>query len=126
MSLDWSRYPNFTEEEFRCKHTGQCLMHPDFMTRLQHLRLEFGAPMKVNSGYRSPKHPEEAKKATPGEHTTGRAVDIHVFGPEALRLINLALKYGFTRIGVQQKGPHNTRFIHLGDNPAFPPGIWSY
>lgn len=31
--LDWSRLPNFTEAEFRCKHTGKCDMDAAFMDR---------------------------------------------------------------------------------------------
>lgn len=122
--MDWNLYPNFTEAEFRCRHTGQCNMHPDFMKKLQHLRAVFGKPMTVTSGFRHPSHPAEARKQVPGEHTTGRAADIAITGPDALRMIKLAIDLGFTRIGVQQKG--EGRFIHLGDNPTFPPGIWSY
>lgn len=122
--IDWSDYPNFSEAEMRCKHTGRCEMDARFMRRLQQLRSVYGKPMTVTSGYRDPSHPDEAGKANPGEHTTGHAVDIAVQGPDALRLIKLAVDIGFTRVGVQQKG--DGRFIHLGDSPQFPPGIWSY
>ena len=122
--MNWDDYPNFTEDEFRCKHSGKCAMHPEFMKRLQHLRGVYGKPMRITSGYRSPSHPIEAAKATPGEHSTGRAADVAVQGVEALRVVQLALGLGFTRIGVQQKG--EGRFIHLGDSPAFPSSVWSY
>lgn len=122
--MDWSAYPNFSEAEMRCKATGECRMVPDFMRKLQELRTLYGKPMPITSGYRSPRHPIEAQKATPGEHSTGRAADVAVSGPDALRLIRLAVDVGFTRVGVQQKG--SERFIHLGDDPFFPPGIWSY
>lgn len=122
--MNWLEYPNFTADEMACKETGELDMHPDFMRRLQHLRNVYGKPMKVTSGFRSRKHSAERNKASPGEHTTGRAADIAVRGVDALRLVQLALGVGFTRIGVQQKG--EGRFIHLGDSPDFPPGIWSY
>ena len=122
--LDWEQFPNFKAAEFRCRHTGRDGMHPDHMRRLQQLRTMYGKPMRVTSGYRHPTHPIEARKATSGEHTTGRATDIAVQGPDALRLIVLAVECGFTRIGVQQKG--EGRFIHVGDSPDFPPGVWSY
>ena len=122
--MNWADYPNFTEAEFRCKHSGRCLMHPDFMARLQRLRVAYGKPMTVTSGYRHASHPIEAAKAKPGEHSTGRAADIAVQGADALRLLHLALDAGFARIGVQQKG--SGRFLHLGDSPDFKPGIWSY
>jgi uncharacterized protein YcbK (DUF882 family) len=125
--MDWSLYPNFTEAEMRCKHTGKCEMRPVFMQRLQHLRSVYGAPMTVTSGYRDRTHPEEAKKAQPGAHTTGRAVDIAVRGADAVKLLRLALEFGFTGIGIQQKG--EGRFIHLDDisDGSLPrPGLWSY
>ena len=122
--MNWADYPNFSREEFRCKYTGECEMHPAFMQRLQHLRTKFGKPMIVTSGYRSKRHPIEANKASPGEHSHGRAADIAVRGADALLLLRLALEFGFTRIGVQQKG--EGRYLHLGDSPDFPTGIWSY
>jgi len=85
----------------------------------------YGKPMKVSSGYRDPSHPIEAKKASPGFHTTGRAVDIAVSGADAVKLLTLALQVGFTGIGVQQKG--GGRFIHLDDVVSLTrPNIWSY
>lgn len=121
---NWRDFPNFTEEEFRCKHTGRADMNPEFMKRLQQVRGMLGKPMVITSGYRDPSHPIEAKKKKPGEHTTGRAADIAIQGPDALRLIHLAVMCGFTRVGVHQKG--RSRFIHLGDSPDFPAGVWSY
>lgn len=121
---NWSAFPDFKPEEFRCSHTGLDGMDPEFMARLQALRTTYGKPMVITSGFRHATHPIEAKKDRPGEHTTGRAADVAVRGPDALRLVALAVSLGFTRIGVQQKGPN--RFIHLGDSPDFPPGIWSY
>ena len=122
--MNWADYPNFTEDEFRCSHTGICKMTPEFMKKLQHVRGVYGKPMKITSGYRHPSHPIEAAKSVLGEHCTGHAADIAVQGVDALRVVQLALSLGFTRLGVQQKG--DGRFIHLGDSPAFLPGIWSY
>lgn len=122
--MNWADYPNFTEAEFRCRHTGRCEMQPVFMRKLQHLRSVYGKPMRIPSGFRDSSHPAERGKERPGEHTTGRAADVAVQGADALRLVQLAVNMGFSRIGVQQKG--DGRFIHLGDSPEFPPGIWSY
>jgi zinc D-Ala-D-Ala carboxypeptidase len=115
-------YAHFTEAEMSCKHTGKCEMDPAFMARLEILREAFGKPMIVTSGYRDPSHPEEAKKAEPGMHTQGIAVDIAVRGADAVRLLELALSMGFRGIGVQQKGA--TRFLHLDTRNE--PAIWSY
>lgn len=125
--MNWKRYPNFTQDEFRCKHTGKCKMDQEFMTKLQALRTELQKPLTINSGYRDPSHPIEAKKKNPGEHSEGKASDISAFGELAYQILTLAPKHGFTRIGIQQKGPHNSRYIHLGTSKTrLNPTIWSY
>jgi len=125
--MDWSKYPDFSEKEFRCKATGQCQMEPEFMELLQKLRAAYGKPIVVTSGYRSTKHPEEVGKIRPGAHTYGVAVDIRIEGVEAFRLVKLAYDLGFRRIGLAQKG--SGRFIHLdiGDRKlGFPQAMWTY
>lgn len=126
--MDWRFYPSFTEDEFRCKHSKLIDMDVGFMRRLQNLRMAYGRPMKITSGYRDKSHPIEAKKETPGAHSTGHACDVAVRGYDALRLVQLAIVHGFTGIGVQQKG--DVRFIHLDDlkdSDGFTrPTIWSY
>ena len=126
---DW-RWPNFSKEEMSCSATGECEMDEIFMDALQFLRMEFGKPMVVTSAYRARTHPAEAKKKTVGTHRLGMAVDIAVSGKDALRLVQLAINQGFTGIGVNQKGPHSQRFIHLDIAPPGEgrprPHIWSY
>lgn len=126
--MNWSNYPNFSAGEFRCKHTGQLRMDAGFMDRLQALRTDYGKPMVISSGYRDKAHPIEARKSEPGAHSTGHACDVTVRGGDALRLIGLALKNGFTGIGVKQSG--DSRFIHFDDlhhEPNRPrPWVWSY
>lgn len=126
---EW-RWKNFTRQELQCKQTFECVMVPSFMDRLQALRAEYGKPMVVSSGYRSPRHSIERNKKRPGPHAMGCAVDVVVAGADAVRLIELAIMKGFTGIGVKQTGPYSQRFIHLDD--AAPqvwrprPHIWSY
>jgi zinc D-Ala-D-Ala carboxypeptidase len=126
--MDWSKYPNFTEEEFRCKQTGRINMQESFMDRLQALRTAYGKPMIITSGFRHISHSAERQKARPGAHVYGHAADIAVSHADAYELIAMAIKHGFTGIGVQQKG--NGRFIHLDDMPADVarprPTVWSY
>jgi uncharacterized protein YcbK (DUF882 family) len=120
---DWP-YRFFTPDELRCKHTDRLEMNVRFMDRLEKLRVVYGRPMPVSSGYRDASHPSEAKKEKPGTgfHCQGRAVDIAVTGADAIDLIRLATDMGFKGIGVQQKGAG--RFIHLDDRED--PAIWSY
>lgn len=126
---DKARWPNFSEVELRCKHTGKCNMDPKFMDKLQALRNAIGRPITITSGYRDPKHPVEARKAKPGAHAYGRAVDIAAQGADAYILVSLALANGFTGVGVSQH-PRGARFIHLDDMTAadgFPrPTLYSY
>lgn len=118
----WLEYPNFSKSEFDCQQTNDNEMTHEFMTLLQKMRNAYGKPMKITSGYRSPKHSIEAKKSTPGTHAQGIACDIACSGRDALTIIELALNFGFTGIGVCQKG--DARFIHV-DIREFPT-IWSY
>lgn len=132
---NWEDFESFSRHELACSHCGRAEMSEDFMWRLQDLRTAYGKPMRVSSGYRCPQHPIEAKKKNGGgTHTTGRAADIAVSRGEAYSLLRLAIRMGFTGIGVQQKG--DGRFLHLddiGSNETFADGkrfvrptIWSY
>lgn len=119
--MNWGKY--FTEAEFRCRcGCNTTKMDQAFVDRLNALREAYSRPLRVSSGYRCPKHPVEARKATTGMHTTGKAVDFAVEGADAVRLLSLAMNMNFRGIGVQQKG--TGRFIHLDDRPSAT--IWSY
>lgn len=128
--MDWKLYPNFTLQELRCKHTGECNMHPDMMYTLQSIRTEYGKPIFLSSGFRSVKHPVEQMKEKPGEHTLGMAVDIICYNQTAHDVMRLAIKHGIRRIGLHQKGDEKTRFIHIGIADRFsleyPLAIWTY
>ena len=99
------------------------------MVRIEALREQLGFPFPVNSAYRCPDHPIEARKSKAGAHSTGQAIDIGVRGEKAHILLDAALQAGFTGIGINQKGS-NGRFIHLDDienSPERPrPTVWSY
>ena len=127
--MNWNDYPNFSKEEFDCKHSGKNEMKPDFMAMLQDLRTKYGKPMRITSGYRHESHPIEAKKSRPGAHATGQAADIGVDRGDAYEVLKLAFEIGFTGVGIQQKG--GGRFIHLDniepDTKGFlRPTVWSY
>lgn len=126
--IDWAKYKGlFTENEFRCKHTGRCRMRPEFMDLLYQIRLTYGRPMVITSGYRDPLHPVEYAKNIPGEHTYGVAADIAISGTDAMDLMVIAYGYGIRRMGLNQKG--RGRYIHLGMGDKelhFPQAIWTY
>ena len=122
----WGKY--FNRGEFECSHTHTCEMDQEFIYKLNELRERFKQPLIINSGYRSPKHPIEYAKKTPGAHASGKACDISVSRQDALKLLELAIKLGFTGFGINQKG--GSRFLHLDtleNSSARPrPTIWSY
>jgi len=124
MKADWSKYPSFKKSEFDCKVTGENNMQHEFMTVLQAIRTEYGKPMRVTSGFRSTKHPIEARKLNSnGEHTQGMCADIACTDSRMrFIIIQLALKHGITRIGIAQS------FIHLGLGGVGLPDnvIWDY
>lgn len=125
--MNWHKYPNFTEDEFKCSHTGECHMNKDFMRKLQALRTECDFAFHVTSGYRHPTHPIEAAKHKAGEHCYGKAVDIAISGNRAMIVLEKARKYGFIRLGVKQN--KDGHFIHLGSalpSEGFSSTIWTY
>jgi uncharacterized protein YcbK (DUF882 family) len=123
--MRWENYPNFTEKELACTFTGKCFMMEHFMEKLQELRIAYGKPLIITSGFRDPKHPVEQAKKRPGVHTRGIAVDIACDGQEAYKIVRLAINLGFKGIGIKQKA--SGRFIHLDTFDQDPrPNIWSY
>ena len=122
-------WANFRREEFECLHCGKNEIKDDFIDKLQVLRDACGFPMIITSGYRCPEHNiKVSTTGANGPHTTGRAVDVHVYGFRAMDFLSKALNLKlFTGIGIKQHG--NSRFVHLDDlpAPAYPrPTIWSY
>ncbi len=111
----------FTESEFNKFEK----MDPKLLEKLDQLREAYGYPIKLTSTYRSPDHPIEARKAKPGEHAHGAAVDIACVGGEATyKLVKAAIEVGFTRIGISRKN----NFVHVGVGyeGAPPITIWTY
>jgi len=101
----------FTPAEFRCKGSGILMVEGEFLDRLTSLRLAFGKPMPVNSGYRTPEHnARSSNTGLTGPHTTGRAADIAITtSADRFLLVSLALTEGFTGVGIAKT------FVHLDD-----------
>jgi zinc D-Ala-D-Ala carboxypeptidase len=120
---------NFSDAEVTCKCGCGMLPMQDFMDKVQAARDQLGKVLAVSSGARCAAHnARQSSTGTTGPHTTGRAIDLLVRGADALNLVVIAVKLGFTGIGVSQRG--TVRFIHLDDLPNGPncprPYIWSY
>ena len=113
---------HFSQAEFVCSHSGENRMDSDFLNLLDIVREECGFPLRVTSGYRSPSHPIEAAKPTPGVHSDGRAVDLYVpSSGHRMKLIEVALSNGIRRIGIAKT------FVHLDTCPDRPQDVvWVY
>lgn len=120
----------YDDPKLRCSCGCGGLPSLEFMQKVEALRVLYGKPMKVSSGYRCPEYNAKVSKTgSTGPHTTGRAIDIAIERGDAFELVALALSSSmFTGLGVQQKG--QGRFIHLDDLPNGDgqprPTIWSY
>jgi len=116
----------FTDDELRCR--CGCFTYffdEESRKKLNLIRHEAGFPFVVTSACRCADHPLERNKSSTGAHTYGKAVDIAVRGEKALVLLEIAIRHGVKRIGVNQKG--TARFIHLDWCDELPsPACWSY
>jgi uncharacterized protein YcbK (DUF882 family) len=89
-------------------------MQDEFIHSLDTLRHECGFSFRITSGYRSPSHSIEARKAKPGVHAQGIAADIGTTdGYERYIIVKNAMAMGFSGIGI-----HKT-FVHV-DTPRLP------
>lgn len=105
---------------FTCSQTAEAGISTAFVHRLDELRHRCGFAFKISSGYRSPKHTAEAKKASPGTHSQGIAADILVFGgDQRRRVVEEAIKMGFNGIGVAEE------FVHV-DTRETAEIMWTY
>ena len=80
---DISISENFKVKEFRCKDgSDKILIDVDFVkNKLQAIRDHFGAPVTINSGYRTPAYNASLKDAAKNSyHMKGQAFDIVVKG----------------------------------------------
>lgn len=113
MEVQQTSWLYFSTGELECHHCQACWMDEQFMTALVKVRVQYRKPMILTSAYRCAEHNSAVSNGPTGPHVAGRAVDIKVYGPDAVSIIELGLRHGLIGIGVSQKGPIATRFIHL-------------
>jgi uncharacterized protein YcbK (DUF882 family) len=114
----------FKLEDFNCQETGENEMSRDFIHKLDELREACGFPFIIRSGYRSPEHSIEKRKEKAGTHAQGIAADIRARnGNERFKIVEEAIKAGFTGIGVAASFIHVDSRI-LGVDKA--PVMWCY
>lgn len=100
---------NFKIKEFRCKDgSDRILIDTDFVVnKLQKIRDHFGAPVTINSAYRTESYNKKVGGAKSSYHMKGQAFDIVVKGHTPLEVARFAESIGIT--GIIQ---YNT-FVHV-------------
>jgi len=73
--------PNFNLQEFQCKGTNcgcnnAVKAHPEVLRRLQMMRDDLDAPIRVNSAFRCPSHNSSVGGGSASRHVVGDAADI--------------------------------------------------
>ena len=116
---------NFSKNEFKCKCGCNIYkpMNESLLDGLQLLRDNTQRNIKVNSGYRCPQHPIEAKKKNPGEHSRARAADIIIDGYNKIQTLAAVLQIPqFKNGGIGIYPDRN--LIHVDTRPNR--ARWSY
>lgn len=136
MSFEGIKYFKASEFDQRGDAGSGSKMKKGFIQKLDNLRGEYGFPIRITSGYRSPEYNSKVSgTGKGGPHTTGRAADLAIDLPsDCFSLFKCALELGFTGFGVKCDADLDDRgnsrnFLHLDDlaEPEFPrPMIWSY
>ena len=107
---------NFKVKEFACKDGSDAvLVAPRLVMVLQSIRSHFGAPITINSAYRTPQYNQKVGGAAQSQHCYGTAADITVKGVDVETVAAYARKImtdwggvgvykaqGFTHIDVRE------------------------
>ena len=83
LARDGNKYvsSHFKVREFRCKDgSDTILIDSKLVTLLEKIRSHFGAPITINSGYRTPAYNKKIGGASASQHCKGTAADIVVSG----------------------------------------------
>jgi hypothetical protein len=100
------RWKYFTRDELKCKATGQFVINEDALDKLERMREYVGAPLIINSAYRSPEHNKKIGGAKNSMHVQGRAFDVSIKGHNPAVIYNAAVRAGFTGFGFYRSFLH--------------------
>lgn len=93
---------HFHETEFACRCCGR--VHPEgvpseLVDHLEALRAHFGKPVRINSGYRCPRHNARVGGAKNSLHMAGKAADHYIEGVSAREVADFHEKRGVDGLG---------------------------
>ena len=92
-----SRY--FVLDEFESPDTGEVILDPKLLFKLEMLRRRIGYPVSIESGYRTPEHNKIVGGAPESLHMEGKAADIRVPWKKGLERDPVYDLY-FSRVGL--------------------------
>ncbi|MEM7428629.1 MAG: N-acetylmuramidase domain-containing protein [Pseudomonadota bacterium] len=110
-----ARWPNFTPAEIGGKpqdpNDRSIIVVPEALDALQALRREWGRPITINSGYRSPAYNSRIGGAAQSKHMDGIAFDCAMPAEDQAEFIAMAERHGFNGIGAY------STFVHIDTRP---------
>jgi uncharacterized protein YcbK (DUF882 family) len=133
MNKEMNLSENFTRSELACRCCDRTAVDAGvmsaeefqrFLSQLEALRNEWKRPIFITSGYRCKDHNRKVGGSGSSRHLVGDSVDIRVSGADALRLASIAIARGWNGIGLNQKGPVSSRFLHIDRRTE--PAFWTY
>ena len=93
-----TRWEHFSEDELRCKGTGEIKMDEPFMKKLVALRKKLNQTMSITSGYRHPAHNSVIGGARNSPHLYGKAVDV----AETHKVVCAAAREHYNRVEAKE------------------------
>lgn len=112
---NWS-FKWFSPQEIACRKTGTVLITVESMaaiSKLEAIRTATGAPIMINSGYRSPSHNSAIGGAKNSLHMRGVAFDVSMGNHDPVDFERAARDAGFTGFGYYP----DQGFIHIDTGP---------
>ena len=122
--LTWKMMKHFKPGEFDSPDEPGSGKRMDLkmVLMLDAMREMVGRPIRVNSGYRTPKHNKAVGGVANSSHTKGTAADLRCGDDEERAvLVRAAIKVGIKRIGVGRG------LVHVDSDTSLPsPRLWLY
>lgn len=116
--------PHFKIAELVCKHCGEGagFIAPALMAALERVRVRYGKPMRVTSGYRCAYHNAEIGGAKYSAHKEGKAADIADPDGELADFLQPKL---CEELGIWIEHPRKTPgWVHITIRPAATRWFW--
>ena len=115
---DTQRWPNFSPQEFACKHCGEFYAAPLYFDAIQKARTILGAPVRITSAHRCALHNARVGGAPLSEHKKiALDIQIDIRGHDLSKLKAALVQAGFNSFG------YYSTFIHA--DQRFPARRWA-